>query len=94
MCQKQHCFRARVSAKPWRIGIVAHIKPRPGVWPVNPERLPDRERWVREYEHAAAGYAACRFLESFGRGPIDRDVDEVRRLHDELCRADRDMPLA
>ncbi|MDR3299937.1 MAG: hypothetical protein LBU43_08040, partial [Candidatus Accumulibacter sp.] len=36
MCLKQQCFRARVSAKPWRIGISDHMKPRPGTWPVAP----------------------------------------------------------
>ena len=32
MCQKQACFRARVSPKPWRIGIAAHIGW--GTWPI------------------------------------------------------------
>ena len=34
MCQKQNCFRARLSAKPWRIGIKQRLKPRPGVIPI------------------------------------------------------------
>jgi hypothetical protein len=42
MCLNQRCFRARLSAKPWRIGIADHLKPRPGVWPIRPERLPAR----------------------------------------------------
>ena len=33
MCINQQCFRARLTPKPWRIGISAHMKPRPGVWP-------------------------------------------------------------
>ena len=28
MCLRQHCFRARVSSKPWRIGIGQHLRPR------------------------------------------------------------------
>jgi hypothetical protein len=39
MCLNQQCFRARVTAKPWRIGMQSHMRPRPGVWPVAAERL-------------------------------------------------------
>ncbi len=47
MCFNQNCFRARVSPKPWRIGIPEHVRPRPGIWPVSNDRMPDRVRWVR-----------------------------------------------
>lgn len=46
MCQRQHSFRARISPAPWRIGIAQHLKPRPGVWPITPERMDDCRRWV------------------------------------------------
>lgn len=94
MCANQHCFRARVSPKPWRIGIESHLKPRPGVWPINPARLPDRVRWVNEYEHKAEAYASCRFVAAKGSGRIDPAVDDVRQLHDDLCRANSELPLA
>ena len=42
MCLNQGCFRARVTAKPWRIGIEDRLRPRPGVWPVDAARLPAR----------------------------------------------------
>ena len=94
MCQRQHCFRARVSPKPWRIGIAAHLRPRPGVWPIADERLPLRRRWVAEYEQVARGYAACRFEGEHGTGQVDPRADEVRRLHDALCQAERELPIA
>jgi hypothetical protein len=94
MCFNQQCFRARLTAKPWRIGIAQHLKPRPGVWPIGPEHLDGRRRWVSEYEGRAAGYAACRFIETLGRGSIHRDADRVRDLHDELSGATRNLPLA
>ena len=37
MCSNQQCFRTRLTAKPWRIGIVHHLRPQPGVWPVAPD---------------------------------------------------------
>jgi hypothetical protein len=94
MCVRQHCFRARVSAKPWRIGVHAHMRPRPGVWPVRPEYLPGRQRWVAEYEAVARGYAACRYLHELGEGTVDAAAARVRDLHDNLCQAERALPLA
>jgi hypothetical protein len=94
MCRNQQCFRARLSAKPWRIGIDAHMKPRPGVWPVKPERMPDRLAWVARYEEAARDYAACRFVCELGDGAVDYQVDAVRRLHDDYCRAESGLPIA
>lgn len=94
MCLNQHCFRARVSAKPWRIGIEDHIRPRPGTWPVLPERLPARRAWLERYDRAAAGFAACRFIESIGKGAGDPAAQAVKQLHDELSRAHSTLPIA
>jgi len=94
MCRNQQCFRARVSPKPWRIGIAAHLKPRPGVWPIKPERMPERLRWVEAYEQESASYAACRFVEAIGASAIDPTAQAVQTLHDDLCRATSTLPLA
>lgn len=94
MCRNQQCFRARVSPKPWRIGIAEHMRPRPGIWPVRAERMPERTRWIEAYERAAAGYAACRFLESLGSQAVNADARTVMALHDELCRATTAQPIA
>jgi hypothetical protein len=87
MCRNQHCFRARVSPKPWRVGVMDHIRPRPGVWPVKPEHLGTRRSWIQNYEDAAARFAACRFVETFGSGPAHPKADAVRILHDRLSQA-------
>lgn len=94
MCVNQHCFRARVSAKPWRIGIEDRLTPRPGVWPVSPERLPERCRWLERYDRIAAGFAACSFIESLGNGISDPAAQAVQDLHDELCQARSSLPIA
>ena len=87
MCLNQRCFRARLSAKPWRIGITTHLRPRPGVWPVDAARLPLRQAWVDHYERQAAAYAACRFVDTLGSGMVDLRVQPVVELHDRECRA-------
>ncbi|MCH9696421.1 MAG: hypothetical protein K0U72_18035 [Gammaproteobacteria bacterium] len=94
MCRNQNCFRARLSPKPWRIGVRQHMRPRPGVWPIAEERMSERRRWVRMYEKESAGFAACRYEKTFGSGIPSRKCEEVRRLHDDLCRADSDLPIA
>lgn len=87
MCRNQQCFRARVSAKPWRIGIATHLKPRPGVWPVRPERMADRSAWIARYENEAARFAACAFVAALGNRQVHPKVAAVSALHDSLCRA-------
>jgi hypothetical protein len=94
MCLNQRCFRARVSAKPWRIGIDERLRPRPGVWPIKPERLPARIAWIDHYEAAARRHAACRLLETLGSGRIDPQVRDVVELHDAMCRAGEALPIA
>lgn len=94
MCANQRCFRARVSPKPWRMGIDSHMRPRPGTWPVAPERLAGRRQWIEVYEQKAQGFASCRFIETLGPAMATMATRSVRALHDELCRANSDLPLA
>jgi hypothetical protein len=92
MCERQVCFRARVSPKPWRIGMSKHIGP--GVWPVKTDYLARRAAWVSEYDSIAQRYAACRFVTELGNGRSDSAIDAVRRLHDEWCRAESSNLIA
>ncbi|MCA1245991.1 hypothetical protein [Massilia sp. MS-15] len=94
MCLNQHCFRARLTAKPWRIGLQERLRPRPGIWPVSPERMPQRRAWLERYDRAAAGFAACRFVESLGNGVSVPAAQVVRQLHDELSQARSGLPIA
>lgn len=94
MCEKQQCFRARVSPKPWRIGQKTHILPSRGVWPVSPEVVPRRREWIRDYDARSQEYASCRFVEELGAGRVDAKAEAVRRLHDDACRAHSELPLA
>ena len=93
MCINQKCFRARLTGKPWRMGIPGHM--RPGVWPVRPERLALRSEWVDAYETRTRSFAACRFVESLGSGMTDSVLRSVVELHDRESHAQRtDLPLA
>lgn len=94
MCQRQNCFRARLGPKPWRMGMKQKIKPRPGVWPVRPEHLPQRQEWIDLYETKAQAFASCRFIQTFGKGGTHPAAERVRELHDEFSRTNSGLPLA
>ncbi len=94
MCLNQRCFRARVSAKPWRIGVRDHIRPGNGAWPVAPGQQPARDRWIQSYEQAARHHSSCQYLESIGDSSEHPSARAVQLLHDELCRANTPLPAA
>lgn len=91
MCRNQNCFRARVSPKPWRIGVE---RLRQGIWPVDQERLLLRESWVREYERQAENYASCRFVEQFGSQMTHPKAKRVQSIHDQYCKSDTRLDIA
>lgn len=94
MCQLQRCFRARVSAKPWRMGFAMRFRPRPGIWPIAASAMPVREQWVAAYEQQASQFSACQFVAELGSGHTDFKVQRVVAWHDELCGALSGRPLA
>lgn len=94
MCKNQRCFRARVSPKPWRIGLDSHMKPSSGVWPISPERMPDREKWIEHYDRTARNYASCRFEEHLGSNTINAKAEYIRSIHDKYCKAKTSLTIA
>ena len=94
MCHTQHCFRARVSPKPWRMGLPRMRPPYSAAWRPEHATLPARLAWVDAYQRKAQDYASCRYIETLGNGPVDADADAVRELHDLLCQAERDLAIA
>jgi hypothetical protein len=94
MCFRQDCFRARVGPKPWRMGMPRLRAPYSAAWRPEHAVLPARQAWIGEYEDRSRGYAACRYLETVGNGEEDLAIAEVCVLHDDLCRAERDLPIA
>jgi hypothetical protein len=80
--EAQSCFRVRVSAKPWNIGMSR--------WDVSKKST----AWIENYEAAAAKFAACQLIGQCGSGKEHPDIAPVRAWHDQLCRATEALPLA
>ena len=86
LCQKQRCFRARLTPKPHRMKMRRYkIQfPREG-------EDPELQRWLADYERESRGYNVCKFIEQMGtRHP----VSDVVLIHDELTGANFRQPLA
>jgi hypothetical protein len=94
MCHNQRCFRARISPKPWRIGLSRLNAPAVAAWQPAHADLPERHRWIARYDAAASGFASCRFVETLGQGAEVPEAIAVRGVHDLFCRADSALPLA
>lgn len=93
LCRVQRCFRARLTAKPWRCGWRGPSR----------QRVPDEQggsvpapdtSWLSGYEMRAAGFAACRFLGVLGTAEPDPDLSRVLDEHDRRSGATSSLPLA
>jgi hypothetical protein len=91
LTQKQECFRARLTAKPYRCECSA--PPRAFPWNGAEEERRFR-KWLKEYEQADAAYRACEFLGQFGTEKRDPAIAKIVELHDRETRVASPLPLA
>lgn len=91
LTQKQECFRARLTAKPYR--CECQNPPRAFPWSNADEERAFR-RWVQEYERADAEYRVCEFLGQFGVDGRNPAIAKIAELHDRATRVTTGLPLA
>ena len=92
LCRVQKCFRARLTPKPWRVGVPSPPFQRAWGGPGQPN--PGYDSWLENYENMSKSYQTCHFMEKIGLEAPDPAIKEVVRVHDEACGADGDRPLA
>ncbi|MHC4354521.1 MAG: hypothetical protein ACYS0H_17595 [Planctomycetota bacterium] len=82
---KQECFRARLTAKPWRCGC----RRPPNRYPWETTDAERRYRaWQKEYEAKSREYVTCCFLETFGGSFSGVPFSDIVNLHDQYtCRS-------
>jgi hypothetical protein len=90
LCRLQKSFRARLTPKPWRIGLPAP----PGEHPRDPAAQAAFGAWLQKYEAAARGYASARFVEAIGTGLPSSEARVIVDEHDRTARAAESVPLA
>lgn len=91
LCQSQRCFRARLTPKPWRCGASMIRVSYP--WPT-PTAQADFDRWNGGYARQSEPFATCRYLKNAGNSKVDPRFEAIIRLHDEMTRAFKSLPLA
>jgi hypothetical protein len=86
ICQKQGCFRARLTPKPYRMSMRRYkvLFPREG-------EEAEFTQWLAEYDRERRNFNVCRFIEQVG---ARHSVNEVIRLHDEITGVNFRQPLA
>lgn len=91
LCRSQHCFRSRLSPKPWRIGM----EKIPAKFPFETSAEQQAfEKWYARYVATAANYRVCRLVELLGgAAPLEQHL-ELIELHDRLCSVQSDLELA
>lgn len=90
LCEKQQCFRARLTPKPWRLGLGRLYFN----FPYDEVNLSMMTNWLDEYNKALPAYAVCHLVENLGETQLHPEVEFVLSLHDQLCSLDTNLPLA
>ncbi len=78
LCNKQNCYRLRLTPKPERIGIS------------RADKYDGSQRWIDQYNQARIGFASAKF---FRQVWSDIELPEEIRMHDEMTQSFTDMPL-
>lgn len=90
LTKRQQCFRARLTPKPWRIGMK---KPNTAPSDLEGSRFDSFASWVEKYDEKRADFSVCSLIRIFGAENLHiPEVEQVLRYHDEYC-CRGDLPL-
>ena len=82
LCKSQECFRARLTPKPWRVGM--DNPPRTYPW-ISDEKEQQFNTWSARYDQAITKHTACQFIAHHGEPTIHPDIQPILTLHDQLA---------
>lgn len=90
LTERQRCFRARLTPKPWRLPMPAMqaVYPRADSW-----TEATFKKWEREYRDRSARFATCVLEKAVGPVAISEEVQRVIEFHDALA-LNQGKPLA
>jgi hypothetical protein len=91
LCRTQKCFRARLTPKPWRIGMTFGMPK--GLRYLN-GRHPHYVQWRANYLTKIPDFATCHYQRSVGNPTAHPDALLVVNLHDQITQALTTKPLA
>jgi hypothetical protein len=91
LCRKQKCFRARLTPKPWRMGMSAPTRRFPLQ---TAEAQNEFDAWAEDYQSRLPEFAVCRPMQTLGDSPVHPVVAAVLAVHDTACCRGDNLPLA
>ena len=96
MCQKQNCFRARLTPKPWRMNMEKKIPEGRKIWQADYANSAERIRWVTDYTALSRNYASCHWVKNYNFNTLGilPKAKRILQMHDQLCQAYSKQPLA
>ena len=90
LTERQECFRARLTPKPWR----CHSSRPPNHFPwEHPAEEEAHRRWEQGYHTACRDFATCQLVREIGTASNDPVIQAVLRAHDAAC-LNESLPLA
>jgi len=88
LCERQNCYRARLSPKPYRVK-------QKGIKVKYPHRTAEQEaelaQWLKSYAYKSQRFVSCRFIQQIG---TVRDKQKIIAYHDHMTKTRSDDPLA
>jgi hypothetical protein len=91
LCKMQECFRGRLTPKPWRCGLRTTSIRYP--WENDRERKL-YQSWNQEYMKLSGDFATCKYIGEYGQRSSTGVVAELLKVHDQLTKANMNLPLA
>jgi hypothetical protein len=82
LCRKQQCFRARLTPKPWRIGLQGMPGRHPHQTAEDKQAL---EIWEHSYLANSAKFSVCQDRVTLGHAALHPDVAAILEIHDKAC---------
>jgi hypothetical protein len=84
LCEVQGCYRARLSPKPWRVGLknvpFSYFPPQ-----TDPKRVAALAKWDAQYNRACADVSVCHLVAEVGARHMHPEVERWVALHDQWC---------
>ena len=91
LCRSQACFRARLTPKPWRIGLKAPAWRYPFEDSVHEQHF---QAWLQRYDAITPRFAVCRLLAELGPNSQTPEAAAVLAIHDRYACPLGNLPLA
>ena len=81
LCQQQACFRARLTPKPWRIGMSRPVSR----YPRNEPEQQEFCRWLHRYILKSNPCVTVKLVKTLGLASVHSDVQRVIDVHDKIA---------